>query len=80
MKPQSRVPDEIELTRRAFMNMEFFKKVRSDMDETHFNKIFQVMKVDFFKAGQRVFSHGKTYMRGCSIIGDKVISERTFTS
>lgn len=64
VKPQSRFPDEIALTRKAFTNMDFFKKVRSDMDETHFNKIFQVMKVEFFKAGQRVFSHGKSYMWG----------------
>jgi hypothetical protein len=59
LKPQTRVEDEVALTRKAFTDMDFFKKVRSDMDETHFNKIFQVMKVEFFKAGQRVFSHGK---------------------
>ena len=49
--------DEIAVLKKAFRDVDFFKKVENEMDEASFTAIFQALRLEYFKAGQKVFSH-----------------------
>lgn len=58
VRPQRRFEEEVTVLQKAFQDLEAFKGLKTQMDEVSFRKIFRSLKLETYKAGEKIVNHG----------------------
>jgi len=58
VRPQRRFEEEVTVLQKAFQELEAFKGLKTQMDEISFRKMFRSLKLETYKAGEKIVNYG----------------------
>ena len=58
VRPKRRYDEEVTVLQKAFQDLEAFKQLKTQMDEISFHKMFRSLKLETYKAGEKIVNYG----------------------